>query len=375
MKINYITNVRVPTQRAQGYAIMKMCSEFASLGREVTLYVPTRGNSKIKKDPFEYYSLTKNFEIKKIKSFDLLVRWPSKISYWIDILSFLIVSKFVVKPNPGEIIYTRDFLTTLFFSKDNLICLELHEIPASKFLFKIALKKAKIFFVLNKYLKDELVKLGLSEDMIHIVPSGVEIGHFDIPVSREEAREKTNLPLEKDIVAYTGHLYPWKGAGTLAEAALLLPDALFVFVGGVEPEFSEFKKKYGQSKNIILRPFVERSLIPFYLKSADVLVLPNSASEKISSNYTSPLKLLEYMASGRPIVASDLPSIREILDKDKCVFAKSDNPESFNEAIKKILFEENFGKNIAQNAFNQAGQYSWEKRAKRILEEIKNIYG
>jgi glycosyltransferase involved in cell wall biosynthesis len=371
-KIKYITNVRIPTPRAQGYAIMKMCSEFAKAGAEVKLFVPERGNNQFKKDPFDFYKIEKNFEIKKIPSFDFLggAKTTGPIFYWIDILSFFIMSKFMVRLNAGDVLYTRDFITTLFFSKKHFICLELHDIPTSKFLFRLAIKRPKLFFVLNSYIKGELIKFGVPENIIHIAPSGVDIKDFDIFISKEEARKKIDLPLDKDIVMYTGHLYTWKGADTLAKAAVIIPDTLFVFVGGIEPELSQFIDRYKKYENIIVHPFVERSMIPIYLKSSDLLVLPNSANERVSSQFTSPLKLFEYMASEQPIVASNLPSIREVLNEYSCVFAEADDPESFAQAIKKLLSDSSMAERITEAAFKKVAKYSWQDRAKNILSVI-----
>ena len=63
MQIKYITNVRVPTSRAHGFAIMKMCEKFAEAGAQVELVVPDKQNNEKEKDPFVYYGLKKNFEI------------------------------------------------------------------------------------------------------------------------------------------------------------------------------------------------------------------------------------------------------------------------------------------------------------------------
>ena len=78
------------------------------------------------------------------------------------------------------------------------------------------------------------------------------------------------LSIDKKIVLYSGQFYSWKGLDTLAEAAKLLPDYKFVFIGGTEPELSRFKSEYGSLENVVVEPFKERSIIPLYLKSADV---------------------------------------------------------------------------------------------------------
>lgn len=373
MRIQYLTNVRIPTTRAQGYAVMKMCSEFSKAGVETILSVPARGNNTNKKDPFDYYKIEKTFKINKIPSTDFLGLTPlfGKFFYWIDILSFLIFSRLKVKLLPGDVLYTRDFMTTLFFSKKNFTVLELHDITSKNFLFRRAVRRANMIFVLNNILKSDIVSLGVSPGKIFVAPSGVDLTEFNIPESREEIRKNLDLPTDKKIALYTGQFYGWKGVDTLAETAKLLPEVNFVFVGGAEPELSAFKEKYGDLRNIILRTFQERHLVAPYLTASDVLVLPNSGKYTISSRYTSPLKLFEYMASRRPIVSSDLPSLREVLNEDAAVFATPDDPSSFVQMIKKVLEDASLSHKISLNAYEKVGQFSWDNRARGILEKIK----
>jgi glycosyltransferase involved in cell wall biosynthesis len=374
MNIKYITNVRIPTSRAHGYAIVKMCSEFAKAGARVDLIIPDRRNNEAEGDPFRFYKIEKNFDIKKVLSFDFLggTLKFGPIFYWVDLISFF-VSIFIKRLiNAGDIVYTRDFIAPLLFSKKRFICLELHDFPKSKLLFNWAIKKPKLFFVLNKNIKSELVKRGVGEDKIHIFPSGVEVKEFNIPISQIDARKKVGLPLDKKIILYSGQFYPWKGIDVLAQAAPLVPRASFIFIGGTEPELGKFIENYGKIKNITTMPFKERSIIPLYLKAADVLVIPQSTVEKVSTLYSSPIKMFEYMASKRPIVASNLSSIRETLDNKSCVFAEPDDPKSLATAINKILENEDLAHNLSENAFSEVEKYSWDKRANTILEIIEN---
>lgn len=372
MKINYITDIRLPTVRASGYAIMKMCEKFSENGVTVDLVVPARKNNEDVENPFNFYKIKKNFSIRKVFSIDLLGRTIKfgEIFYWVDFFVFLFFIKLTNRIDKDDIIYTRDYLIPIVFSKKYFICLELHNIPSNKFLFNLVTKNIKLFVVLNKYIKDELIKSGISENKIIIASSGVDIKEFDIDVNKEEARKKLNLPILKKIVVYTGHLYSWKGVDTLVQTARNLPDIIFVFVGGVEPEITEFENKYNDLKNIIIIPFMSRSIIPLYLKSADILVLPNSKKENISKYYTSPLKLFEYMASAKPIIASSLPSIREILDESNSVLVESDSVEALTQSIDNLISNNDLQESISKKAKQDVVKYDWYNRAKIIVEEI-----
>ena len=146
MVIKYITNVRLPTPRAQGYAIMKMCSEFANLGTVVELFVPSRQNTEIEKDPFDFYSIEKNFEIKRIRSSDFLGSNTklSRLLYWVDIIVFFLCARFKIKFNRGDILFTRDPVALLFFSKKIFSCLHIISIPESRTILKYILYKGTL---------------------------------------------------------------------------------------------------------------------------------------------------------------------------------------------------------------------------------------
>jgi len=111
--------------------------------------------------------------------------------------------------------------------------------------------------------------------------------------------------------------------------------------------------------------------IPIWLRAADVLVLPNTARENISKYYTSPVKLFEYMASGRPIVASDLPSVKALVDERMAVFFEPDNPKDLADKIHWVLENPQDAQNLALLAQEEVLRYTWDKRAGCIIEFIE----
>jgi glycosyltransferase involved in cell wall biosynthesis len=103
-----------------------------------------------------------------------------------------------------------------------------------------------------------------------------------------------------------------------------------------------------------------------YLKAADVLVLPNTAT-LVSRTYTSPLKLFEYMAAGRPIIASDLPAFREVLrDEENALLVPPENPEALASAAVRLIRDPELSERLARRAFDDVEAYSWAKRAERL---------
>ena len=96
-----------------------------------------------------------------------------------------------------------------------------------------------------------------------------------------------------------------------------------------------------QLDNILILGRKPKNEVPYYLKSADILLLPNIPINKESIEYTSPIKMFEYMASQRLIIASRLPSIEEILNSKNAVFFKAGDAQDLAQAILNV--SQNFG--------------------------------
>lgn len=368
-KLIYIANIRLPTEKAHGLQIMKMCEAFASSGITVKLVIPTRKNH-ITDDPFSYYEIKNNFTIKKLPCIDTI--GLGKLGFYFQRLVFVIVMSFFVFDKNDWIFYTRGEFTALvlkILGKKNVIW-EAHR--GSNNLVVRTLSKRNIKMVtISEALKMVYVSFGFDEKRILVAPDAVDLTEFDIDISREGARIRANLPLDKQIVLYTGHLYDWKGADLLAEAAKFLDsNDLVVFVGGTESDLERFRGKFANTKGVLILGQKPHKDIPIYQKSADLLVLPNSAKEEISRLYTSPMKLFEYMASGIPIIASNLPSIREILDDSRAYFFEPDKPVRLAESIKYALDHEEESAHKAKLALEAAQQYSWDNRARLILRSL-----
>lgn len=383
MKLIYIANIRLPTEKAHGIQIMQMCQSFAQCDAniqthtndankiEVELVVPRRFNP-IKQDSFEYYKVKRSFGITKITSLDLIKF--GKIGFWIQSFSFAKLAAFLVLFKKADIIYSRDELPLFylsFFGKKNLFW-ESHS-GKKNFIIKKVLEKCGGIITITQGLKNFYVKeYGINPDKILVAPDGVDLNKFEIRSTKSEIRNKLNLPENKKIIAYTGsfYLYNWKGVDVLLEGTKYFEkDWLLLLVGGNKKEIDEIKKKYVLD-NILLIENKPHSEIPYYLKAADVLVLPNKRGDEMSERDTSPLKLFEYMAGRRPIVAADLPSIREILNKDSALFFEANNPVDLAEKINSLIDNPDLGRKVTDNAFQVVSNYTWDKRAQTIINFI-----
>ena len=146
-----------------------------------------------------------------------------------------------------------------------------------------------------------------------------------------------------------------------------------IFVGGEELEIKEYKNlanRFNVLAQCVFVGYQPRSKAIKYIKAMDVLVIP-SPNVLFYAFYASPLKLFEYMASGRPIIASDLPALREILNDKNALFFKPDSASELAQAVKMLKSSHTLGYHLSQQALADVREYTWDNRARRILDFMR----
>ena len=371
-----VYNGRFPSEQAHALFVAKTAESLSLLGRSITLLCIDRKKDTPKISAKEFFSLREEINIKyfpapdfnRNKYFKKILFHVSNIIFGFKLRQFLRETYSV-----GDIIYTND-VNIIFFIKKYTVFFELHDFPERflwlyNYLFSIPNK----ILVTNTWKEKrlhELFKETTTKTFVEL--NAVDLEKFNVQKTKLELRDQLGLDQSKKIVLYTGHLYGWKGAETLAKAAALLPEVSFYFLGGKPNDVSSFKTKYAQFKNIHILGHQQHELIPLWQKAADVLLLPNSGTSKIARYYTSPMKLFEYMASRVPVVASDLPSVREIVDETMVYFAEPDNAQSFAKAIAGAL-EDGAQAEKTARAYDAVSNHTWRARAQRILAQLTTI--
>lgn len=379
MKIAYFTTARLPTEKAHGIQIVKMAEAFSTMGATVHLVGPQRVNQLLgTTNLFSYYGAQRSFTFDRLSLIDPVrtMRWGRGIYTKLLNLQFsaaiLRYSRRLESRSSWQA-YTRDELLLPTLSRlFPLTTWEGHNLPSRPERYRAVWQRCHRIVVLTEALRSDLIHIGIEANKILVVPDGVDLAAFNQSPSSTPDRADLGLPDDKKIILYSGHLYPWKGVDVLAQAAnYLSDDSLVVFVGGVDTDVARFKKQYGDQQRIKIIGHVPPTKIPAYLHAADVLVAPNSAQNDASRLYTSPLKLFEYMASGRPIIASNIPSLREILTPDMAELVESDDPEALARAIIAVLADPARSAQRVAQAYQHVQKYSWQRRAEQIIKHIK----
>ncbi len=363
MKIAYVTNVRMPTEKAHGIQIAKACEAFARAGHSVELIVPNRRNP-IRESAFAYYRVEENFKIRNIFALDF-VGW-GRLGFLIETFSFALSAVFIV--DRSELVYGRDetvLAVLAFFGARNIVW-ESHDGVWNNRVAYVT-KRARAVVVVTPGAKDFYVTKGISSTKLLAVSNGVDVAAFSHSESKEVARKRLGLSQDTKIALYIGRLDGWKGADTLLEAAKLLTSDIRVAVVGGEPaQVTRLKDEYPQVFFLGYRPYRE---IADNQAVADVLIVPNTAKNETSMRFTSPLKLLAHLASHRPIVASDVPTLRDIAG-DAAFYVAPDDPHALARGIEQVLSDGVLSAHLVAEAEKIVSRYDWSVRAAHILSFI-----
>ena len=212
-------------------------------------------------------------------------------------------------------------------------------------------------------LRSYYIARGAAQGAVHVVPDGVDVELFARP------DDGTRTMRGRPVVRYAGHLYDYKGIPTILEAAARLPEIEFELIGGTEEDIKHVRgrvKHFGLSNVSVVGWIPHRDLAPM-LWEADVLLLPPSAREA-SKDWTSPVKLGEYLASRSPIVASSIPALQDWVDASIVRWFDPDDGASLAEAIGSTLGEDRASveRRTARGAA-LAERLSYPNRARRLM--------
>ncbi|BBJ27238.1 glycosyltransferase family 4 protein [Athalassotoga saccharophila] len=228
-------------------------------------------------------------------------------------------------------------------------------------------KQADRLVVVNPFYKDELVKDGLDPDKIVYVPNYVsdELFHLVDKTQKSELRKSLNIPQDKFVIVGAGQVQKRKGIDDFVETAKLLPDFLFVWIGGFS--FGKITDGYERYKEIMKSPpsnliftgILDRSEVAKYFQSCDVLFLP-------SYQELFPMTVLEATQCGLPLVLRDIPLYKEILFDG---YLSSNDANGFASLIKRLREQEAFRNEYIGRSRKIADFYS-EKNVLRMWEEL-----
>lgn len=388
MKLVYISPLRYPSNRAGPLFSMKSCEAFAESDVHVELWVPWRREVPKNINLFEYFGVKANFKVRYFRTLDLtgfsdkfylLLYLSFAVSVFLESLRLTLRSKI-----NEYVFYSHEqfaiFLLT-FVSKKTFY--EVHDFPGDQKIYRMLFRRIVGVVTTNRWKATELSKrFHLVERNVLSVPNAVDTEHFSGDFSKSESRKSLSLPEDKYIVGYVGTLKTMgmeKGLSVALDSLTLLPERYVLYIiGGDSPqdieEYKNLISKQGLSERVFFAGQVPHALVPLYISACDVLIAPFPKNDHYSY-YMSPMKVFEYMASKRPIIASDLPTLREILEEGKTAFfVPPSDGEALAKAIEKSSSNVDDAYKMAESAYTEVTEkYTWQKRAEKILTFVKGI--
>jgi len=220
--------------------------------------------------------------------------------------------------------------------------------------------------VVNPYFKKELVKMGIREDKIVFIPNTVATDVFYPRRDKKELRKKLGLPEKVFIVLGAGQIQQRKGIDDFVEAAKVLKDTLFIWLGGFS--FGKMMKGYERYKkllenppeNVIFTGIVERERVALYLNASDVFFLP-------SHHELLPMSVLEAVNCDLPLILRDLDIYKDVFFEN---YTKASNVTGFVELIRKFKEDRSFYEQYRQKSRELAEHYSPD----RILKMWEDFF-
>jgi glycosyltransferase involved in cell wall biosynthesis len=396
LQVVYLANARLPTEKAHGYQICKMCEAFALNGAEVVLLHPYRHQADprlVGRTVFDYYGIKPIFQVQTLKNLDVVVlnRFiPDRIFTPIFFAHALIWGYYaasVARQYRTDLYYTRDTTIAYWLVRMGLPTVyEAHVAPnrGQRWLLRKITRHPllRLVVALTPFLRQRFLDMGFSSDKVIVLPDGVDLDLFESLPSKEDCRRQLGLPLERPIIGYIGRfrtLEMEKGIPELVGAMKDLSsvngaEPLLLCVGGpidAVPTYLELARRIGIPQDRLwFADRVPNTEVPYWIRAFDVALAPFPRTDHYAY-FMSPLKLFEYMAAGVPILATNLPSIREVLRHgENAWLVPPSNPKALAEGIRNLLENPDLAERLAQQARKDVRQYTWKRRAAVILRHV-----
>lgn len=227
------------------------------------------------------------------------------------------------------------------------------------------------------------IRLQLNEEFnvdlskITIVPNGVNENQFK-PYTRKNAKliKQYKVPTSAKIVLFVGAFDPWHGLENVPEAAKTVvesyPGVKFVMVGDgkMRPGIEKRVKKSGLSRHFIFTGSVPYKLVPLFINLSNICITP-FPKENTHLKDSSPLKLFEYLACGRPVVATDVGGVAEIIKSSGGgLLVRPDDPDALSSGILELLKDEARQKEMGTRGRNYVLKNNTWKISARKVQEI-----
>ncbi|WP_371621567.1 glycosyltransferase family 4 protein [Streptomyces sp. NBC_01116] len=370
MRIAYLHGGGMPSPFANGVHVMRMCDAFAAAGHDVTLYSMPGSDE----DPYTYYGVRHRFPIRLVACPDYTPAGYRKRAE--DVRTLMADG-----PTP-DLVYGRDPYALAALRDVAPLVYEIHQLredllPADteeELLGAPRLARVVVItHALARDLRDKYAALGP-------LPIVVAPDCADPPGPATMAG--LPLPGRPDAlrVGYVGHLYDGRGIGLVLELAERFPSLDFHLVGGTDEDRTRWQRAC-RSPHVYFHGHRPPAALGEYYTRFDVVLAPYERKVYTwgrlgeTGRWASPMKVFEYMSHSCPMIASDLPVLREVLqDRVNCLLRPPEDPDAWAGALDELITDSALRRRIGAEGRRQVlERYTWRRRADAVLAGLAGL--
>ena len=383
MKIAVVSDEHFPHTGADTEVIVNTAAALGREGADVTLVVPWLWKRRRLAEIVDFYGVSPTFRLTVVPG------WPAPArGLRVEKLFHGLLGGLHPTVRHADVVHSRDVLplavaqmTGLPWSFETYRRHTAEKPWLAAWSRRAGLERAVGAVAHNEASRLDLMALGFPEEAVVTARPGAAPYRFEPIGSRAEARKRLGLPIDSKIVAYAGNIHVSKGMEQLLALATMVPEVTFLVVGGSAEDVARLEVECARlgARNVTFAGHRRPSDVPLCLAAADVLFAPFLQSnvhkgflaEKVAARVLpgTPLKLYGYLAAGRPIVAADQPTNRELLrpGSNALLFP----PECLDvaaAAVRRLLSDTLLAERLADSGRELARTLTWQVRAKTMLE-------
>jgi glycosyltransferase involved in cell wall biosynthesis len=390
----YLSLARFPTEKAHGLQIMQNCEAFAAEGYSVELWVSRRLNTPAMQalpDPYAHYGVERTFSIGRVACLDVYALtagnlFLEKIAFGIFVITYLFFMMLRLLVQRADIYYSRDeyvLLVLSLFVPQAQLAFEIHQFwsgRGSAWLQRQVVRRVGHIIAITPQLAADVIQLhGANPAKLLVAHDGIRAARFTNSPAQSAARQEIGWSASAFIVGFVGRLHMLnmdKGVGTLVAALAQIEHGTLALVGGPDDAAQVLQAQWHAhglpAERFLYVGQVAPERVPLYLAAFDVCAMPHPFTKQFAY-YTSPLKLFEYMAAGRAIVASDLPGWADVLQHEvTALLFPADDVQQLALMLRRLRANPALCATLGNNARQHVmAHYTWAARAKRIRVHLE----
>lgn len=375
MRIDYLFDRPLPAHQTDSEQVLQTVAGLARAGHDITLVVPVRAGTSVDAGALrKHYRVRGPFAVRGVPL-------PRPILEVTDLRKLAFARAVsAVGDTRADLLYTRNIPVLLALARgDRPFAYETYrpwfdQMPWLGPPLRQALGAPSAVGVVlhSHYAAERYAALGLSRESLLVAHNGHDPASFDAVPERDVLRRELGIAPGERVVTYTGHVNFAKGVDSIAALARRMPELRFLVVGW-DGKAGLATLVARRAPNLTLVPWQPFERVAWYLKASDVLLLPPKARGfRLIGNTVLPIKLFQYLAAGRPILAPDTPDTRELLvDGHNAQLFPEGRIDRAQAALVALFADPALAQRLVSGARATVSALTWDARARKLGEFLE----